>query len=90
MEIDGYSDQPDWPKMGPSLLIATCLIVAIRTARWPAHVDPVSSEHDLGREIDYGAHIAATVLSALLSKKESLFPTKRVPWYMPSDEDVPK
>jgi len=31
MEIGGYNDVPDWPKMGPSLLIATCLIVAIRT-----------------------------------------------------------
>ncbi len=29
----GYHDRPDWPKMGPSLLIATALIVAIRTAR---------------------------------------------------------
>ena len=31
MEIGGYNDVPDWPKMGPSLLIATALIVAIRT-----------------------------------------------------------
>ncbi len=33
MEIGGYNDLPAWPKMGPSLLIATCLIVAIWTAR---------------------------------------------------------
>jgi hypothetical protein len=33
MEIGGYNDVPDWPKMGPSQLIATCLIVAIHTAR---------------------------------------------------------
>jgi hypothetical protein len=25
MEIGGYNDVPDWPKMGPSLLIATAL-----------------------------------------------------------------
>jgi len=25
MEIGGYENTPAWPKMGPSLLIATCL-----------------------------------------------------------------
>ena len=34
LDIGGYEDHPDWPKMGPSLLIATCLILAIRTAKW--------------------------------------------------------
>jgi hypothetical protein len=36
LDVGGYTDRPDWPKLGPSLLIATCLIVAIRTAKWPA------------------------------------------------------
>ncbi len=40
LEIGGTTDQPDWPKLGPSLLIATCLIVAIRTAKWTAYADP--------------------------------------------------
>lgn len=34
LNIGGYNDEPNWPKMGPSLLIATALILAIRTARW--------------------------------------------------------
>ena len=33
LDVGGYHDRPDWPRMGPSLLIATCLIVAIRTAK---------------------------------------------------------
>ena len=36
LNIGGFKDHPDWPKMGPSLLIATCLILAIRTAKWAA------------------------------------------------------
>jgi hypothetical protein len=47
-EIGGYNDVPDWPKMGPSLLIATCLIVAIRTAKWSATIDAKNSNCELG------------------------------------------
>ena len=47
LDVGGYSDRPDWPKMGPSLLIATCLIVAIRTAKWPASTDRHMSDRTL-------------------------------------------
>ena len=40
-EIGGYHEDIDWPKLGPSLLIASCLIVAIRTAKRP----PVVASH---------------------------------------------
>jgi hypothetical protein len=33
LNVGGYMDKPDWPKLGPSLLIATALIVAIRTVK---------------------------------------------------------
>jgi hypothetical protein len=33
LDVGGFHDCPDWPKMGQSFLIATCLILAIRTAR---------------------------------------------------------
>jgi hypothetical protein len=33
LDIGGFHERLDWPKMGPSLLIATCLILAIRTAK---------------------------------------------------------
>ena len=33
LDIGGFEQRSDWPKMGPSLLIGTCLILAIRTAK---------------------------------------------------------
>ena len=63
LNIGGYQDQPDWPKMGPSLLIATCLILAIRTARWSVRAGgTTASEMDLEREIEHAAHLAGRVL----------------------------
>ena len=53
LEVGGYNDRPDWPKLGPSLLIASALILAIRTAKWPAAHDERLS-NNVGR---------ATVLS---------------------------
>jgi len=85
-----HTSKPDWSKLGPSLLIAACLILAIRTAEWPAQFDEKLSNHDLDAEIDYAAHLAIRVLSKLISREEGIFPQKRVPWYQPSDEDVPK
>jgi hypothetical protein len=52
--------------MGPSLLIATCLILAIRTARWPVRSDERVSDMDLEREIEHAAHLAGRVLSKTL------------------------
>ncbi len=89
-EIGGYEDPPDYPKMGPSLLIATCLILAIRTAKWPSRWDSLTSNPDLEGEIAYAAHLAGRVLSALSAKNPSMFPNRKKPWYQPSDEDVPK
>jgi hypothetical protein len=45
--------------MGPSLLIATCLILAIRTAKWPANFGEQFSDAGMDREIDYAAHLAS-------------------------------
>ena len=36
MKVVGNERRPDWPKLGPSIIIATALIVAIRTAKWAA------------------------------------------------------
>jgi len=89
-EIGGYTARPDWPKLGPSLVIGTCLILAIRTAKWPANFLERTSEMDLENEIAYAAHLANKVLSALIGKQENLFPSRTVPWYQPSEEDRPK
>jgi len=90
LEVGGFQDRPDWPKMGPSLLIASSLILAIRTARWPAQFDEKVSACDLEREIDYAAHLARRVLSRLIATHPTIFPSRNEPWYQANDEDVPK
>ena len=90
MEIGGYNDVRDWPKMGPSLLIATCLIVAIRTAKWLAGIDTKSSNSELDKEISYAADVAQRVLSALTSAHPSIFPSRKQPWYRATSEDHPE
>jgi hypothetical protein len=90
LEVGGYHDRPDWPKMGPSLLIATCLILAIRTAKCPPHFDTSLSEIDLDREIDYAAHLANRVLSSLSQRSPEIFPSRKEPWYRVNDDDVPQ
>ena len=77
--------------MGPSLLIAASLILAIRTAKWPPRRSGgTASDCDLDVEIDNAIHLAGRVLSSLVSHHETIFPSKGVPWFMPNGEDVPK
>ena len=83
----------DWPKMGPSILIATALIVAIRTAKWAAKAprDPLISDvdSDLDREVSYAARITIRVMHELMKKHERLFPGKREPIFDGvNDEDL--
>ena len=89
MEIGGYHDVPDWPKMGPSLLIATCLIVAIRTARWSATIDTRNTNSELDGEIKLAANVALRVLSKLQSEHPSIFPKRKQPWYQATSDDSP-
>lgn len=89
MEVIGHNRVPDWPKLGPSLLIAVALVVAIRTARWAAKapgagladVDP-----ELDKEVEFGVRVADRVLHTLLRKHPAMFPQKREPIYAPGDE----
>ena len=91
LNIGGYEDRPDWPKMGPSLLISTCLILAIRTAKWPARSsDSTASNMDLEKEIEHAAYLAGRVFARLVSKHPSIFPNRKKPWYQPDGEDQPK
>jgi hypothetical protein len=89
-EIGGYNVTTDWPKLGPSLLIATALVLAIRTAKWPATFSRTTANPELDREIEYAAFLASRVMSSLVARREGLFPQKREPWYQATDEDVPK
>ena len=90
LEVGGYHDEPDWPKMGPSILIATCLILAIRTAKWPPKWDKTASHTELDSEIEYAHRLASSVFSMLISKHSPMFPSKKKPCYQPDGEDAPK
>jgi hypothetical protein len=90
LKVGGTKDHPHWPKMGPSFMIATRLIFAIRTAKWPPNFDSSFSEASLDQEIGYAAHLARRVLMSLMSKNEAIFPSAKKPWYKPDEEDVPK
>lgn len=93
MRVMRYEQRPDWPKLGPSVLIATALIVAIRTAKWPAKVDdPKLSDVDpeLDQEVRFAARVSMRVMRHLLDRHECLFPQQRVPVWEPTGEDVPK
>ncbi len=79
LEVGGYHDSPDWPILGPSLLIATCIILAIRTAKWPARFDERLSHHELDQEIDYAAGLANRVLSRLVAKRKAFSLRRRCP-----------
>jgi len=72
------------------MLIASCMILAIRTAKRPPTFDKNTADPELNQEIRYAAHLAGSVLSSLMSKRESIFPQKREPWYQPSDRTCQK
>jgi hypothetical protein len=67
--------------MGPSMLIATCLILAIRTAKWPARVLETASDTDLDSEIEYAHKLVSRMFSTLITKHPVMFPQKRKPWF---------
>jgi hypothetical protein len=90
LNIGGYNDEPNWPKMGPSLLIATALILGIRTARWSATSEQLLSNQNLEKEIEYAAYMAGRIMAKLVSAHPSIFPNKKQPWYQPDGEDQPK
>jgi hypothetical protein len=90
LEIGGDHNRPDWPKMGPSLLIATALIVAIRTARWPIRDDHQISNPELDEEIHYAARVAQWIMVHLMHTCETVFPQRKEPWYQANDEDIPQ
>jgi hypothetical protein len=77
--------------MGPSLLIAACLILAVRTAKWPARSSGgTTADRDLEVEVENAIRLAGRVFASLVSHRQSIFPQKREPWFMPNDEDVAK
>ena len=89
-KIGGYRREVDYQKLGPALLIASSLVLAIRTAKWsPTHSDGLSTV-DWDKEVEHSARVAKIVLSHLTARHPELFPVKEVPWFVATDEDVPK
>ena len=89
MKVAGYDQRPDYTRMGPSLLIASALILAIRTARWPAALDEKLVSPELDLEIGYAVLLATRTLSRLLKQKESMFPLRKEARYAPEEEESP-
>ena len=89
MKVTGYEQRPDFSRMGPTLLIASALILAIRTARWPSTLDEKLVSPELDQEIDYAVLLASRTLAHLLKQKESMFPGRREPRYTPDDDENP-
>ena len=89
MKVTGYDQRPDLSRMGPTLLIASALILAVRTARWPAALDENLVSPELDQEIDYAILLATRTLSSLLRHKESMLPSRKEPRYAPDDDENP-
>ena len=91
MRVGGYDRKPDYPKLGPSLLIASCVIRGLRTAKWAIRDgSSTASDRDLDVEVENAIHLAKRVLSQLLARDAGLFPSVKEPWYQPTDEEVLK
>jgi hypothetical protein len=89
MKATGFDQRPDFSRMGLTLLVASALILAIRTARWPATLDESVVSPELDQEIGYAVLLATRTLSRLLKDRESMFPSRRVPSYAPEEDDNP-
>jgi hypothetical protein len=90
MEIAGYKKELDLSRLGPTLVIASSLILAIRTAKWPRIVVETASTTDWDLEVEQSVRMAHQVLAHLMSKSPFLFQYKDVPWYQPSEDESSK
>ena len=88
--IGGVRKEVDYQKLGPALLIASSLVLAVRTARWPATHSEGLADVDWQKEVEHSACVARTMLTHLTSRFPNLFTAKDVPWYQTTDDDVPR
>ena len=90
MEIAGYRKEVDLSRIGPTLVIASSLILAIRTAKWPRVAVETASQPEWDAEVEQSIQMAHRILSHLLNKSPFLFQHKDVPWYQPSEDESPR
>lgn len=88
--IGGYRKEVDIQKLGPALVIASSMVLAIRTARWGATHSDGMSHVELQTEVEHSVRVAKMVLSHLTLHCPELFQCKDVPWYVATDDEVPK
>lgn len=88
LDVGGFNPRPDWPSFGPSLLIASSLILAIRTTKWAAESGGTVSAPELDAEVAYAVRLAGSVLSMLVTHRPDFFPQVREPWYKPNEDEV--
>ncbi len=90
-EAAGYTKEVDYTRLGGALLVAACVILAVRTARWSIRSAGTESDTELEGEVAHAAHLAHRMLCHLVSKSREMFPVTRVPWYVAKDdEDLPR
>lgn len=88
--LGGYRREVDRQRLWPALLIASSLVLAVRTAHWtPTHSDGLS-HIEWDREVEHSVRVAKIVLSHLTARPPELFQAKDVPWYVPTDDEVPR
>jgi hypothetical protein len=73
MEVGGYNREPDWIKIGPSLLVAASLVLAIRTSKLAKQDCGTTSTPEWDAEVERSTKIAHRVLSSLLANSPCLF-----------------
>jgi hypothetical protein len=88
--IGGHRREVDYQKLGPALLIASSLVLAVRTAKWTAIHSAGLSAVDWDKEVEHSARIAKLVLSHVTARYPELFQAKGVSWFVATDEEVPK
>lgn len=90
-EAGGYNKEVDYSRLGGALLVAACVILAVRTARWSVRSAGTEGDAELENEVAHAAHLANRMLCYLVSKSREMFPVTRVPWYVAGEEeDQPK
>jgi hypothetical protein len=89
-QVGGYRTEVDQQKLGSALVIASSLVLAIRTAKWPTTNSDGLANIEWEKEIEHSVRIGKFVLAHLTARYPDLFQSKQVPWYVATDEDSPK
>lgn len=88
--VGGVRKEVDYQKLGPALLIASSLVLAIRTARWPSTHSDGLADVDWQKEVEHSARVAKAMPTHLTTRFPTLFSSRDVPWYQATDADVPR